>query len=154
MQTLPIMSAKKATTPRTGPQIILDRPEVEDEALPGAPARKLKAEGDGPDEKQREAAFDGVWFWNDQKLHGFSIERYGVFVSHRVAMGAPRLGQVLADPDAFFPDALRILFLCSVEAQDIMRLSRTPEALEWFNRKRAQIKSISDDAKAQRKARR
>ena len=29
--------------------------------------------------------------------------------------------------------------------------NRTPKALEWFNRKRAQIKSISDAAKAQRK---
>jgi hypothetical protein len=123
------MAAKKAAE-KTGPQIILDRPEVEHEARGDAPSRKLEAEGSGPDEKMREAAFDGEFFWNEQKLHGFSIDRYGIFVSHRVAMGAATLGRVLGDPDAFFPDALRILFLCSVEREPLLRLARNPEALE------------------------
>ncbi len=109
---------------------ILDRPEVEGGELKGKPpTRTLKAE-EGPDEAVRERAFDGAFFWNGEELHGFSIDRYGVFVSHRVAMGAPRLGVVLGDPDAFFADALRILYLCSVEASLIRRLAREPEALE------------------------
>jgi hypothetical protein len=45
-------------------------------------------------------------------------------------MGAPTLGRVLQDTDAFFPDALRILFLCSVEPEELMRLRQSPPVLE------------------------
>jgi hypothetical protein len=111
--------------------VILDGVEDEGGVVPGkAPERRLKAVDEGPEERAREEAFDGVHLWNGEELHGFSIDRYGIFVSHRVAMGAPRMGVVLSDPDAFFPDALRILYLCSVEAGTLRKLAREPEALE------------------------
>lgn len=80
--------------------------------------------------EDREAAFDAEFFWNGNLLHSFSIDRYGLFVSHRCAMGAPRLHLAMADGNAFYPDALRILWLCSAEPLTLSMLRRDPDAME------------------------
>lgn len=80
--------------------------------------------------EEREAAFDAEFFWNGNLLHSFSIDRFGLFVSHRCSMGAPKLHSAMADGNAFYPDALRILWLCSVEPLTLSLLRRDPEAME------------------------
>jgi len=81
-----------------------------------------------------------------------SEQIYNSEVSHSVL-------QRLATDKGYTPADVNIL-----QALDLIRkpnpyrvlprwFKRTPEALEYFNRKRAQIRTMSDAAKAQRKSR-
>lgn len=67
-------------------------------------------------EKESEAARDQAFHfapvWKGRPLT-WSISRESLFYSLREAVGARALWQTLADLDAFFADAIRILYLCS-----------------------------------------
>ena len=82
------------------------------------------------DAAYREAAYDSVFFWQGQRLQPFSVERYCTFVSQRISMGAPGLFAALADGTAFFPDALRIIWLCSQESHTIEELRMEPRRMQ------------------------
>lgn len=51
--------------------------------------------------------------WGEKKLEPYTSGREGLFSQLRLAAGALPLGRVVDDMDAFFPDAVRILYLCS-----------------------------------------
>lgn len=99
------------------------------ETLPPAPAN-LTLHEDREAEETREEAFSAEHYWNEQLLHPLSIERYNIFVSQRLAMAAPTLGQALHDGAAFFPDALRLLWLCSQPSTVLGRLRAQPGAMQ------------------------
>ena len=95
----------------------------------GAPARPDLLDDDESAEARREEAYDEDFFWAGQELAPFSIERYSIFVTQRNALAAPPLGEALRDGGAFYPDALRILWLCSVERSIAQGLRRYPEEM-------------------------
>jgi len=106
-------------------------PELAGATLPPAPPRPgTIAQEDPHAEADREDAFSHDPVWNGQPLHGLSIERYTVFVSQRLSMGAPSLYLALQDGNAFYPDALRILWLCSVPPETITALRKDPDAMQ------------------------
>lgn len=81
-------------------------------------------------EADRETAFSDEITWNGRKLHGFSIERYTAFLDFRTHIGAPRLAKTVPDGNAFLPDAIRILWFCSVESAVITSLRRDPDSMQ------------------------
>jgi hypothetical protein len=86
--------------------------EIAEEPV-GMPVVAFRDEADDPaEEREREQAFDAVFQWKGRDLLPFSSSRKSLFLQQRLAMGAPDLGACLRDLDAFFGDALRILFLC------------------------------------------
>lgn len=85
---------------------------------------------DPAEEAAREESFSADFFWNDELLQPFSLERYNIFVTQRSAMAAPSLGRALQDGAAFFPDALRILWLCSQPSHVLSALRSQPEAMQ------------------------
>jgi hypothetical protein len=99
-------------------------------ALAPAPAAPVLSFTDPDAQADREDAFSADPEWNGQPLQAFSVERYSVFVSQRVSIGAPSLYQALRDGNAFYPDALRILWLCSQPPAVIQSLRRDPEAMQ------------------------
>jgi hypothetical protein len=104
-------------------------PEPTTKSLPPAPVN-LTIHEDTEAESAREESFSAEFHWNDQLLQPLSLERYNVFVSQRLAMAAPTLGQALKDGAAFFPDALRLLWLCSQPSAVISRLRANPAAMQ------------------------
>jgi len=99
------------------------------ETLPPAPPA-LTIHDDTDAETAREEAFSAEFFWDGQQLEPLSLERYNVFVSQRLAMAAPALGIAIKDGAGFFPDALRLLWLCSHPADVLQRLRRDPDAMQ------------------------
>ena len=99
-------------------------------ALPPVPAAPSITAEPAEDAAARSAAFSGAHFWNDRKLHGFSVSRFCIFQAHRTSVGAPFIHLALRDGAAFFPDALRILWICSVGSDMLELFSRDPAAME------------------------
>ena len=98
------------------------------ETLPPAPLATIHQ--DPATEADREAAFSDEYFWNETQLLPFSLERYNIFVTQRLAMCAPTLGAALQDGAAFFPDALRLLWLCSTPPETLSRLRSRPQDMQ------------------------
>lgn len=95
-----------------------------------APARPDVTRPDPGAEQAREAAFESAFQWNGQPLQGFAIDRYCAFLSQRAAMGAPSMRASIGDGYTFYPDAIRILWLCSVKTSTIEQLRSDPEEME------------------------
>ena len=94
------------------PQILGDPEEIRETLPPSArPARSDPAAA-ATDEQKRQAAFDGVHRWEGRPLHPFSISRETLFLQLRCAVGAPGIYQAMIDGEAWFGDAIRILWLC------------------------------------------
>ena len=99
----------------------------------GKPPMTYRAHGgadEARDEKERQQAFDSAFAWHGRELLPFSSSRYGLFAQHRLAVGAPDLQKCLDDLDAFFPDACRLLWLCSHPPEAWSRLRCEPELLQ------------------------
>lgn len=110
---------------------LIHTPEPAHSITPPAPVRPASiALEDGAGESDREDAFDTEPVWNGQLLHPFSIDRYSVFVSQRVSIGAPSLYQALRDGSAFYPEAIRILWLCAHAPATIAALRHEPESMQ------------------------
>lgn len=84
------------------------------------------------DQEAREAAFLAVPEWHGVPLVPFSSGRESLFSMLRYLAVAPALETVVDDADAFFPDAIRILYLCSHQPEDWRALRRDP--LLWQER--------------------
>jgi hypothetical protein len=56
--------------------------------------------------------------------------RHALFTQHRLAVGAPSLELCVNDTNAFFADALRILWLCAHDPAVWSGLRRDPAAME------------------------
>lgn len=97
------------------PLIHLDASEnvLESSKKPAPPRPQSELIMDPVAESRRQEAFDSEFLWRGQALEGFSVSREALFGQLRLAMGAPRFSQCVADPDAFAADAQRILYLCS-----------------------------------------
>lgn len=95
-----------------------------------SPSRPDIAREDPAADAAREAAFDAVFQLNGQPLLPFSIDRYCAFLSHRAAMEAPSLLAAINDGYNFYPDAIRLLWLCSSKPSAILALKRDPESME------------------------
>jgi hypothetical protein len=89
-----------------------------------APADELAAERD------REAAFAAQHTWRAKTLRPFSMSRKACWLQHRLSMGAPDLRRCLADLDAFFADACRILWLCSVHHEEFEAVRNHPASMQ------------------------
>lgn len=105
-------------------------PEPASHPVAPAPKRPDIQREDPTTAQEREAAFDAIFSWNGKPLHPFSIERYCAFLSHRAAIGAPTLLAAIKDGCGFYPDAIRILWLCSSKPPEILTLRRDPERME------------------------
>lgn len=91
-------------------------PELAESTLAPPPAAPRIIDDSVPDpaaEATREAAFDAAPSWHGRPLLPFSSSRKSLFLQHRLAMGAPELSKCMRDLDAFFADAVRLIFLCS-----------------------------------------
>ncbi len=104
-------------------------PEPASTTLPPAP-RAAHIHDDPSAEAAREDAFTDDFLWQGQLLQPLSLERYNIFVTQRLAMGAAPLGDALRDGGAFYPDALRLLWLCSHPPEILQRYRRDPDAMQ------------------------
>lgn len=132
------MGARKAARGRVvpddgEPRVFMD-PASEDSGkrrtAEKPPAVPKRAQEDPADVKARQEAFESEFFWNGELLEPYSISREALWLSQRLAVGAPPLSQCLADHDAFLGDALRILWLCSRKPGDWSRLRADPFAMQ------------------------
>jgi len=105
-------------------------PQPATTTLPPAPPAPNLAFEDPDAQQDREDAFSDDPEWHGTTLQAFSVERYSIFVSQRISAGAPSLYKALVDGSAFYPDALRILWLCSQPPAIIQRLRRDPDAMQ------------------------
>lgn len=96
-----------------------------------APQSPSFTTADPADQAEREAAFSSEFFWDNKKLHGFSIDRYSAFLSQRVSMAAPPLSRTMRDGAGFYPDAVRILWCCSVDADTISLFRSQPLIMQF-----------------------
>ena len=92
---------------------ILGDPEEIRETLPPS-ARPVRSDpaAAATDERKRQAAFDADGTWQGRPLNPFSISRETLFLQLRTAAGAPGIYQAMMDGEAWFGDAVRILWLC------------------------------------------
>lgn len=106
--------------PTMHPTITPDTPELATDHISAPPiAPRIIEDATTPaEEKEREQAFDFAPTWKGRALLPFTSSRKSLFLQHRVAMGAPDLGDCLRDLDAFLADAARIIFLCSYHPTD------------------------------------
>lgn len=115
------MAAKKtARKSAKGPRIFTDKPEVVSTGRGGLgevsiPERDHKAEREA--EQAREDAFGAEYEWNGQPVSGLTSGRWGLFLSQRKAVTNIDFLESLVG-DAFFGDAVRILYLCSTTKAD------------------------------------
>lgn len=112
------------------PPISFPAPELAGGATSDPPPRPAPVSNDPAGEAEREDAFSDEPQWDGRLLFPFSVERYGIFVSQRVSMGAPSLYDALRDGSAFFPDAVRILWICSHLPAALSRLRPDPAAMQ------------------------
>lgn len=105
-------------------------PEIINDPLP-APPPAPSAITDAPEEiKDREDAFDDEPVWNGTPLLPFSIERYSIFVSQRLSMNAPPLIRAVRDGAGFYPDAIRILWICSTADDELSLVRKDPDLMQ------------------------
>ena len=97
---------------------------------PAPPAPSITTFEDPAAEAEREEAFSADFEWNGCVFPPPSLERYNVFVTQRVAMAAPPLGDALRDGAGFFPDAQRLIWISSQPWQTVQALRRDPEAMQ------------------------
>lgn len=65
------------------------------------------------------AAFAAPPFkWKDITLQPFAIDREGDWLLHRKLVGAPPLGEIIADVGAMTLDAMRVLWFCAHDPAD------------------------------------
>jgi len=103
-------AAKKTAGPiRVGRRQVLggkmEKPGAAAEAAPG-------------DEERRQEAFDFVPMWKGQALEAWSVSRETLFLQLRHANGAAPFYACARDRESFYPDAVRILFLCLHTPED------------------------------------
>ena len=82
------------------------------------------------DLRERQAAFDAEFVWDDKPLFAYTSSRDSLFLQLRVSMGAPSLEAVMRDIDAFQADAIRILWLCHHAPDDWAQLRMSPHKLQ------------------------
>jgi hypothetical protein len=107
-------------------------PETAETPLP-APAAAYRDEAPADEiaaEREREAAYSAQHEWAGKTLTPFSISRKACWLQHRLSMGAPDLRRCLADLDAFFADACRILWLCSVQPDEFAAVRSNPDRMQ------------------------
>ncbi len=111
---------------------LLDDPEEirEQVVRPVAPSRPDFGEAAAADDKKRQAAFDSAPHWKGRPLHPFSISRETLFLQLRCAAGAPGIYQAMIDGEAWYGDAVRILWLCLHTADDWDPLRAEPLKLQ------------------------
>lgn len=112
-------------------QEILHDPEILTEKVP-LPARDGPAvhRGEQAAEQRRQTAFDSVPHWQGQPLHPFSVSRETLFLQLRTAAGAPPLMAAMIDREAWYADAVRMLWLCSHLPDDWAQLRTEPVFLQ------------------------
>lgn len=64
--------------------------------------------------------------WMGKPLEPYSSGRESLFVQIRAAAGAPPLRETIRTTDDFFPDAIRILYLCSHTPENWREHRRDP----------------------------
>lgn len=116
------------------PQILGDPEEIRQsiQLPPLGNATFDRQEGDA--EKRRQQAFDSVPHWKGRPLEPFSISREALFVQLRTAAGAAPFQTVLQDGEAWYADAIRLLWICS----------HTPEAWEDLRGEPLRLQSVID----------
>lgn len=112
------------------PRVHTEEPEVEQGKGPKVTGPDLRVREDPEDARRRQDAYDAEFEWNGEVLKPYTSSRDGVFGQLRLAMGAPPLPQCFADTEAFYADAVRILWLCSHGPMDWNRLRQNPVALQ------------------------
>jgi hypothetical protein len=119
----------KAKKP-TAPTVVVTDPELATSGRSlGSHERTIAPIKDDTQAKRRVTAFEADHEWQGVALYGFSSSRESLFSQLRLAAGAPPLEKALADVDAFFADAIRVLYLCSHEPADWRSYRARP--LEW-----------------------
>jgi hypothetical protein len=128
------MPAKKRPAAPQPPEILGD-PEVlhETVALPGRAAPEIQSAERHAAERRAEA-FSAVPHWAGKKLHPLSVSRETLFLELRAAMGAPNIYRVMQDGEAWWPDAVRLLWICS----------HLPEAWEDLRPEPARLQGVID----------
>jgi len=99
---------------------------------PAARAPKIIEDTEAPDpaETEREEAFSDVPTWNGLPLEPWSFTRESIFYSQRTSLGAPPIDAINADLTGFLADAARILWLCSMEEEEIQAVRSRPETMQ------------------------
>lgn len=116
------MSAKKRAAV-VRPPIVVGRGEKLGGKLGKGPAKKgarvpAVVDLDGPEvedveaERKRAEVFSFEPYWKEQPLEAFSVSRETLFLQIREANGAPELYSCARSKDSWYPDAVRILYLC------------------------------------------
>ena len=97
----------------TTPQILGDPEELRDQIARDPDSGRDHIAAATSDERKRQTAFDSEFQWRGRPLRPFSISRETLFLQLRAAAGAPGLYQAMLDGEAWFGDAVRLLWLCS-----------------------------------------
>jgi hypothetical protein len=110
---------------------ILHDPEVITDQVP-LPKRDSTAvrRSEGEAERLRQTAFDSAPHWQARALQPFSVSRETLFLQLRVAAGAPPLYAAMADIEAWYPDAVRLAWLCTHAPADWQELRARPLELQ------------------------
>lgn len=69
--------------------------------------------------------------WQGQTLHPYGSGRETLFTQLRAAAGAPPLRDCIGTTDDFFPDAIRLLYLC-LHTPEEWREARQTGAAAWM----------------------
>lgn len=115
----------------TTPQILGDPEEIREQVVRPVPlGRADLTAAAATDEKKRQAAFDSANHWKGRPLHPFSISRETLFLQLRCAAGAPGIYAAMIDGEAWYGDAVRLLWLCLHTADDWDPLRAEPLKLQ------------------------
>ena len=92
-------------------------------------------------EQAREDAFNAEPDeWQGQPLQAYGSGRESLFTQIRAAAGAPPIRETVETTDAFFPDAIRVLYLCLHQPEEWREHRR--DAAAWLEH----IEAWADDA--------
>lgn len=112
------------------PSLDLDPSPAVVPPMPPPPPREAGPVLSDDSSRQREEAFSAEFKWAGKLLQPLAIEKYTIFLSHRTALGSPPLNAVFRDSSAFYPDAIRLLWVCSVDVELLRSLRSDPELME------------------------
>ncbi len=128
--------AAKKVAGKRGPKVLADPELMESTSRPVERVTAKDREAEAAAEKRRQAAFDAEFSFRGVKLEPFSISREMVFLQLRTALGAPELGKAMENTISWWPDGVRLLWLCSHVPEDWELLRGEPLRLngaieEW-----------------------
>jgi len=88
-----------------------------------------------------------VFHWKDLPLAPFAISREGDWMRHRELLGSDPLEEIISNPRAMLPDAIRVLWFCAVDPAEWLTIPSMKMEDGFWQRLTGQERALLLEAK-------